>query len=516
MRHAPHLSVAAIGHELREPMNGVLGMTRLLADTSLGAEQRHLVDAITGSAEALLTVINDLLDLSKVEAGGLELLNTAFDPRLLLQRMATPLMMKAQAKNLMFDLSIAEDVPPRLVGDPGRLRQILTNLIGNAVKFTDTGGVEVRMTCPAGPDGPRTRIDVVDTGPGLEGCDPSQLFAGFRQAGAKTARLFGGTGLGLMVSKHLVQAMGGSIGVEPALSRGAHFIVDLPLKPAMDISSRLVPVSLAGLELLVVEPRAILRDRLRTCALGWGMGVRGAAGADDALREIQEARTRGVRFDLAIVSAEIEEHRSTRVLRTIQAASDTVVPAVSLAGSGFRGDAARAHALGFDAYLTEPFGNDDLMHLLMRLAQPTPENSFLTRHSLADQPFRPLNVLVADDTKVNAQLVSIILAKAGHRVTSVADGAAAVASVQDGSFDLVLMDVQMPVMDGLIATRLIRGLDDPLRRNIPVVALTAEAMADAEAAVRAAGMNDYLTKPIDRPKLLSTIRFWSERGPDTP
>lgn len=506
-------AVAAVSHELREPMNGVLGMARLLAEGALSEEQRGLVQAITESAESLLGVINDVLDLSRVVAGRLDLLDTPFDPRLLLERTVAPFMIKARAKNLRFSLQVAKDVPARLRGDPGRLRQVLVNLIGNAVKFTDTGSVQISAAVSGHGNAGRLVIEVADTGPGFDAADAARLFSSHGQIGRATGRMFGGSGLGLMVSARLVGAMGGRIAVEAGTGQGARFRITLPMTPvAADAAGQVPqPVSLAGLDLLVVEPQPLLRDRLRATALGWGMGVRGAAGASDALREIQESGTRGVRFDVALISALLDDEDSRRLAGALRERGGPAVRLVSLAGSGLRGDAARARALGFDAYLAAPFSDEDLMHIMIRLAQPTEDKEFLTRHHLGEESARALHVLVADDNPVNIKLATILLHKAGHAVTSVADGAAAVAMVERGGIDLVLMDVQMPGTDGLAATRQIRRLSDPVLQKTPIVALTADAMEGDEATVRAAGMDAYLTKPIDRPKLLSTVRFWGER-----
>ncbi len=508
----PLTVLAALSHELREPMNGVLGMTRLLADTELSPEQRGCVEAITGSAEALLTVINDMLDLARAEAGRLPFLDTAFDPRLILERAVAPFRPKASAKGIGLTLAIDPAVPARLRGDPGRLRQILVNLIGNAVKFTDTGQVAVALDHVPGATGDLLVLSVSDTGRGFDPAGMAMLFSGFGQAGMTTARQFGGSGLGLMVSLRLIRAMGGRLAVDAAPGRGASFRIELPARSAPEAPAGPEPVSLAGLELLVVEPRAALRERLRTVAAGWGLAVRGAAGMADGLREIQEAGTRGARFDLAIVSEMVEAGHARALLEQLRAQAGQMVRTVRIAGSGLRGDAAQAREQGFDAYLAEPFSDDELMQILIRLVQPPERSGFWTRHDVQEHDGCPLHVLVADDNPVNIKLATIVLGKAGHRVSSVGDGAAAVAKVASGGIDLVLMDVQMPGMDGLVATRQIRALADRHLRSTPVVALSADALADDEAAGRAAGMDAYLTKPIDRPKLLSTVRFWGERA----
>ena len=495
-------------------MNGVLGMTRLLGDTQLSDEQRSYVEAIADSAEILLTVVNDLLDLAKVQAGRLDLLDTVFDPRLLVERAVKPLALKARAKCIAFNLEFALDLPARLHGDPGRLRQILVNLIGNSVKFTSAGEVRVRLSSRQGNHASLIVIDIVDTGPGFEAVEVNKLLQAFRQGQATSARMFGGTGLGLMLSNRLIQAMNGKLFINATPGTGAHFRIELPARPDTGMAGSLVPmpVSLAGLHILVVDPWPAMRDRLCNCALAWGMNVRGAAGLQDARRELQEAKTRGVRFDLLVVSADMSDGEIGHLLSIKQGDPEFEPQIISVAGSGLRGDAARALGMGFDAYLAAPFDNDDLMQLLIQLAQPSVAKTFLTRHAIADHPPRSLRVLVADDNPVNLRFASIVLDKAGHQVGAVADGAAALKDVEEGSFDLVLMDIQMPVMDGLTATRNIRLLPDPAKRNIPIVALTAEAMANVEEAVRAAGMNDFLVKPIDRPKLLSTVRFWGERS----
>ena len=504
--------LAMMSHELREPMNGVLGLVRLLAETTLDADQRSWVEAIDSSAEALLTVLNDLLDLARIDAGRVELVDVAFDPRLLVERLAVPFRLKAEAKGLGFAVSIDPTLPRMLRGDPGRLRQVLVNLLGNAVKFTDSGSVRLDLARDERDGVAWLRVEIEDTGPGFDAATRARLFQAFGQADATTPRLFGGSGLGLVLSARLADAMGGQLMADGVPGKGARFMVELPLREPAD--ARLPPAeaagSIAGLQLLIVEPIAEWRARLRQLVATLGVDLRVAAGAADAQREIREAATRGIVFELALVGTAVEPTEAGALLAELRR-RHAGLRAVSIAPSGLRGDAAQAQALGYDAYLAAPFTEAELRQLLERLAQGE-RGALLTRHDLEASVPVSLDILVADDNPVNLQVARLVLEKAGHRISTVKDGAAAVAAVRDRRFDLVLMDVQMPGTDGLEATRLIRRLDRPDRRSVPIVALTAEALAEDERAVRAAGMDDYLTKPIDRPRLLSTVRQWGERG----
>ncbi len=504
-----------MSHELREPMNGVLGMARLLADTSLSQDQQTLVDTIVESAEALLTVLNDLLDLSRLAAGRFDLRAVAFDPRLVAGRAMATFEQKANGKNIRLELEVDKHVPTAISGDPGRLRQILVNLMGNAVKFTDDGTVRLVVRPAPLADAPAVLFQVQDTGRGFDQ-DGSRLPADpFARQSTGTLPMFGGSGLGLTICSALASAMGGRLEIASRAGAGTCAILLLPAVPADGVSGELHPVSLAGLHLLIVEALPDLRERLRRAASAWGLLVRGAAGLDDALREIHEARTRGTVFDLAIIGATLDDRSVAALVAALRREAGQALRVVCLATSGLRGDAARAGSLGLDGYLATPFSDEDLMQMLIRIVQDTERNRVWTRHDVQEGIERGLRILVADDNPVNCRLAELLLAKAGHAVTTVPDGARAVAAVEAGDFDLVLMDVQMPVMDGLQATRAIRLLSDERRSTIPVVALTAEAMSGDEKRILASGMDGYLTKPIDRPKLLSTVQFWATKGRST-
>lgn len=509
--------VAMMSHELREPMNGVLGLVRLLAETTLDADQRSWVEAIDSSAEALLTVLNDLLDLARIDAGRIELVDVPFEPRLLVERLLVPFRLKADAKGLRLAVSIDPTLPGMLRGDPGRLRQVLVNLLGNAVKFTDTGGIRLGLARIERDGAAWLRAEVEDSGPGFDAATRARLFRAFGQADAATPRLFGGSGLGLVLSARLADAMGGRLAADGRPGKGACFTVELPMlePPVLEPADARPPAaetggSIAGLQLLIVEPIAEWRARLRGLVAALDVDLRVAASAADAMREIREAATRGVVFELALLGTGIEPAEAQALLAELRR-RHAGLRAVSVAPSGLRGDAATAQALGYDAYLAAPFTSAELRQFLERLERGE-RGALLTRHDLAASVPKSLDILVADDNPVNLQVARLVLEKAGHRISAVKDGAAAVAAVRDRRFDLVLMDVQMPGMDGLEATRLIRRLDRPDRCAVPIVALTAEALAEDERAVRAAGMDDYLTKPIDRPRLLATVRHWGEQG----
>ncbi|HMR29787.1 MAG TPA: response regulator [Geminicoccaceae bacterium] len=504
--------VAITSHELREPMNGVLGMARLLRETVLDDEQRSYVETIVGSAETLLTVINDVLDLSRVDAGRLEIVETPFEFAPLLARLETLMAPRARQKGLSFGVGLADGLPRAVRGDPGRLRQVLLNLVGNAVKFTERGGVEV-VADTDGPPARRLRLVVRDTGPGIEPAALERLFTAFVQADATVGRIHGGSGLGLMIARRLTEAMGGELRVESDLGRGTRFVVELPLlaesgadTPAAGVQAEL---SLAGASLLVVDPQRRIRQFVQGVATGWGMTARAAERGGEALLILRDAADRGAAYDFVVCDRELPDIGGEALARSIRAEPGLAgARLVMLVASGIRGDAMKASAAGFDAYLQKPVRSQTLLDCLRRLRLPDRGSTLITAHSLSDDRPAPLCILLVDDNAVNVRLASILLERAGHRVLTATDGAAAVEVARSNDLDLVLMDVQMPVMDGLEATRRIRALPDPQKAGLPIVAVTANALeADVERC-RQAGMIGHVGKPFDRAALLDAVDRW--------
>ena len=505
--------LASTSHELREPMNGVLGMARLLADTELSAEQRGYVATIIDCAESLLTVINDLLDLTRIDAGRLEIVEGVFDLPALIGRIAASLEPRARAHGLRFTREIAADVPRRLRGDPGRLRQVLVNILGNAIKFTEQGEVGLHVAvAQAGAAPPRLRIEVADSGPGLAPEAFERLFTAYAQGGPGTTRLFGGSGLGLMIAKRLVEAMDGTLVLASTSGEGTRFTIELPLRPAAEALTSAPGAALAGQSILIVEPQRATRERLCALAASWRMLPRRAAGLAEALSLLREAADRRAPVDLVLAERQLRDgsgEELTRIVRREPALAAT--PIVLMAAAGLRGDAASAAHAGVDAYLTKPVTPATLIACLQAVlsAERRRSDGLITAHSLAETRPGPAEVLLVDDNAVNLRLAGLMLERAGHRVTAVGDGAAAVAAVAARPFDIVLMDIQMPGLDGLEATRRIRALPDPGRAQVPIVAVTANAMrGQAEECLRA-GMNGHLAKPFDRPALLAAVQRWA-------
>lgn len=500
-------ALATLSHEMREPLNGIVGMARLLADTRLDSEQRAYAQAVVESAETLVTLINDLLDVARIDATGVGLTTADFSlPHLLesLRRMLEP---RAKAKGLAFVLHGAADLPEHLVGDPGRLRQILVNLCCNALKFTERGRIGLAVSAAEDPlGGVALRFRVTDTGPGMAPGTYERLTAPFSQADPSILRLYGGSGLGLMITRRVLEAMGGSLGCESALGHGTSFTAAVTLQtPGPDAAGRpRAPSLLVGRSLLIVDGQERTARTVRDVATLWGMDVRLATTGRDALGLLAEAAARQRPFELVVIDAGLEDLAPAELARRVQAdPGQALARLVLLARAGFRGDAARARAEGFAAYLMKPVEADLLRACLQRLMDGRPSAEILTAHGLVEAR-RRLNVLVVDDNPVNCRLAAIMLERAGHAVTVAGGGAEALARLEEAAFDIVLMDVQMPEMDGMETTRRIRALEAP-RAGVPIVAVTANALPKDEQRCAEAGMDGYVTKPIDGASLVATV-----------
>ena len=391
--------------------------------------------------------------------------------------------------------------------DPGRLRQVLLNLIGNALKFTQVGHVTVRVgPAAARPGKVGLSIEVEDTGPGIPPAARRRLFSAFAQGDADTPRLFGGSGLGLTIAKRLTHALGGRMEVASQLGQGTSFRLELALEPAQ--GTRPAVASIAGSSLLVVDPVARTCERMAQIATGWGLAVRSAPSGRQALALLAEAADRGSPFDVVLVDRNLADPSAEELAAVVR--DDPRLRHARLAllvASGIRGDAARARAAGFAAYLRKPVAAETLLDCLRSLrARPTdPDGELITVHSLQERREPGLRVLLADDNPVNCRLTSIILERAGHAVDTVPDGAQALAAIQQHDYQLVLLDVQMPVMGGLEAATRIRALDDLHKAATPIVAITANVMRGDREACLAAGMDGYVTKPISAAVLLDAV-----------
>lgn len=481
--------LATVSHEIRTPMNGITGMAKLLADTALTAEQRTYVDAVTTSADALLALIEDLLDFSKIEAGKLTIDPQPVAIRELVENVVELMAARAFAKGIGIGCHIAPRVPELIETDPGRLRQVLLNLAGNAVKFTDIGGVIVSLAMASGSDGQVLRITVEDTGPGLAEADRQRIFEEFEQADGTSTRRHGGAGLGLAISKRIANALGGDITVDARPGGGSLFVVDLPCEAVPDANAR----RLEGQRVLIVGANAMEGEALmRTIRAEGGSPVAAAAPG-------QVATSGAEHYDAILVDAALADQDALGRLR--EAGIATVNPIILIAPSD-RGRLDTFRAQGYANFLARPVRGKTLLRILNEDRAPGSPGA----RKIAGSG-RALSILVAEDNEVNALLVRSALTRAGHAVTVAANGRLAVDAVEAGKdFDLVLMDLHMPVMDGLDAVTHIRKFEEQARRDpVPVIVLTADGQEGTQAQVLAQGANGFLTKPLDPARLLETV-----------
>jgi len=504
--------LANMSHEIRTPMNGIIGMTELLEGTRLSPEQREYLGMVRGSADALLTVINDILDFSKIEAGRLDLDPIDFGLRDTFDDTMKSLSLRAHAKNLELAYHVLSEVPDGLVGDPGRLRQVILNLVGNGIKFTERGEVVVRVAAESIEEGQvRLHFSVADTGIGIPVEKRQTIFAAFTQADGSTTRKYGGTGLGLTISAQLVEKMGGRIWVESEEGHGStfHFTACFGRRPGERAPSPAGRVDLHEQHALVVDDNATNREIIKEVLSQWGMKVVAVDGGPAALAAVESARRQGSPFRFVLLDASMPEMDGFTVaerMRSLSGSSRTAI--IMLTSAGQRGDAARCRKLGLAAYLTKPISASDLLDAITatlgapRTEEPTPP--LVTRHSLRERR-RGLRILLAEDNPVNQQVAVRTLEKRGYSVSVAGDGEEALSLLEKQRFDLVLMDVQMPRMGGFEATAAIRRQEGDTARHMPIIAMTASAMKGDRERCLEAGMDDYVSKPIRPRELFEAI-----------